>query len=120
MMHSTTAFLGAWILVAGSVWAQPAATPLAFETASVKVADPHAKRSGLSTRNANDLIVENWPVRNLIKFAYGLQDFSIGRRPQVDRDGALRYRGQGAARRVHRQAAGRSASHLRRSDKDTR
>jgi uncharacterized protein (TIGR03435 family) len=55
--------------------------PLVFETASVKPADPNAKRSGIQVRNGNDLNVENRPVRNLIKLAWSVQDFQLAGRP---------------------------------------
>jgi uncharacterized protein (TIGR03435 family) len=61
------------MLLAGGLCAQS----LSFEVASVKPAAPDAERSGLSTPNANDLNVESWPVRNLIKFAYSLQDYQL-------------------------------------------
>jgi uncharacterized protein (TIGR03435 family) len=74
--------LGLALLPLATAVEPPASNRLEFEVASIKLADPGAKRSGLSARNGNDLLVENWPIRNLIKFAYSLQDFQLAGGPK--------------------------------------
>ena len=61
---------------------EPAKQRLSFEVASVKLSDPGSKRSGLSVRSGNDLSVQKWPLRNLIKFAFSLQDFQLAGAPK--------------------------------------
>ncbi len=77
MRHSTLFSACTWILMQGTVWMLPAATPLRFEVASVKPADPNDKGNSSSRDAGEGLDIRNVPVRNLITLAYGLRDFQL-------------------------------------------
>ena len=69
MRHSTLFSACTWILMQGTVWMLPAATPLRFEVASVKPADPNDKGNSSSRDAGEGLDIRNVPVRNLITLA---------------------------------------------------
>jgi uncharacterized protein (TIGR03435 family) len=64
------------------VWGKSAAyaqstKPLKFEVASIKPADPNARVNSWMRDAGEGLDIRNMTVRNLIAFAYGLQDFQL-------------------------------------------
>ena len=58
-------------------YAQPAEKPLAFEVASVKPADPSARRSPLQILPGGRLTANNTPLRAIILRAYEIKPFQL-------------------------------------------
>jgi uncharacterized protein (TIGR03435 family) len=61
-------------------WAQPSQTPLALEVASIKPSRNTAADSNLDSVRGR-LTATNITVRELIRLAYGVKDYQIGRAP---------------------------------------
>jgi uncharacterized protein (TIGR03435 family) len=66
---------------AGAAVSQPSETPLIFEVASIKPADPDARNSSLRHLPGGGLNVTNGVVRQLITFAYRVSGFQLSGGP---------------------------------------
>lgn len=77
------------ILLAGTMRAQPAPEPPAFEVASIKPSDPDARGSSLSIEIGEGLKATNTTLRALIGFAYDIRDVQFERCTRVDQLGTL-------------------------------
>jgi uncharacterized protein (TIGR03435 family) len=69
-------------LVGSQALAQPSATPLEFEIASVKPADPTIRISNVLPGAGDSLTIGNVPLRKIITYAYDIRDFQLERGPR--------------------------------------
>jgi len=76
-MKEITRIAGAVLVYTSICTAQNPVTPLKFEAASIKPADPHSSDVSAQRAAGEGLELRNISVRNLITLAYGLRDFQL-------------------------------------------
>ena len=74
--------IGIAALAASGIFGQSAASPPAFEVASVKLSTPQERIIGLSTYPGGKITATNYTLQMLIEEAYGVRDFQISGGPR--------------------------------------
>jgi len=69
------------IFLSGLAMAQPVGSPLKFDVASIKPADPDARGSSIMTNRGAGLNVTNMSLRAIITFAWNIRDFQLSGGP---------------------------------------